>query len=248
MPEHAKRARVLDCDGVVIQKLNKTLLEQFLIDYYKKTSGIKKIDLGLRAFLIRFINASMQGVIKVFFSSDYYITGETNLLRICDLFFIRKAKIPATSIKQFASNYANVIKPSTREAINACEDDIYIVTAEPKQLVWAVLETNNVSKKIKEVYGTAFEIKENKIVGFEKFQLYAGVRGKMLGLEKILSKNYDEVYAIGDSVADVGLFSSFSSNNIIPFTFYDSPKQVQDFVKEKGGQIVNSLEDFFKYS
>ena len=243
----SKTARVLDCDGTIIRKLeNKTLLELFLLEYCKSRPFLEKTDLYFRATLIKSASAVLKSINKAFFGNSYYITGETNLLRLCDLLYIRKAKIPCSFIEQFAAKHTHFLSPRIRQAISSCKDDLYIVTAEPRQLIEEVLKQTNLHNFVKDIYGTSFEIKNGEIVGFDKLWLYAGVRGKHIGLEKILAKGYDKIYAIGDSVADIGLFSH-ESQKVLPFTFDDSPAELRNYVVKNGGYVVHTLDEFFTY-
>lgn len=238
-----RTARVLDCDGTLIRKLgSKTLLETFLFDFYKNQHGIKALDLAFRALTVK----SYRKLIRAFArtTNDTTLTGETTTLQVCDIVYIRPAQIPITFLKQSTARYAEQhLSQAVRDAIKKSSDDVYVVTAEPVQLINAMLSAAGLESCVNGVYGTHFRIEDGRIAGFERLGLFAGIRGKYIGLEKILARGYDQIKAIGDTKADIGLFEN---DRVTPYTFFDADMELQDYVAKRGGKVVRNLSEFFR--
>ncbi len=240
-----KTARVLDCDGTIIKKLDSTLLERFIKDYCKTQNLKKKINMAARTLAIKAYKKYSEQIGNFFGKLD--ITGETTSLSLFEVLMLKDLNISMNYLKEKPKEYKKFIKDDYIECFKKCEDDIYIVSAEPRQLLKPIMDELNLNGKIKEIYGTEFEIKKGEIKGFERTKLFAGIRGKYIGMERIISKRYDLIYAIGDSMADLGLFKEHKTK-IIPYTFEDSPEELKEYVEQNGGKVVKSLDEFFEDS
>jgi len=234
----SKTAKVCDFDGTVIRRLNSTLLELLTRDFFSQQKGLKKIGVFGRAMLVKAGKQFSMVPGKVF--EDHYMTGETTFMQIYEKFMLKEMGMTLSFVEEKAKEYAKLLQPKHVDAFKKCKDDVYIVSAEPTQLLDAVLDNAGIS--IKGVYGTKFKVVNDVIIGFERIKLFAGMRGKYLGMEKILSNGYIEVHAIGDAMADIGLFQEY---NVVPCTFYDAPEKLYGYVKGRGGHIVKDLEEFF---
>lgn len=236
-------ARVLDCDGTITDIAEGTLLERLMMDFYREQPLPKRINLFFRSLAIRGYGIFAKALGK--FSGEQEITGETNSLKLFDLLMLRKAQIPMSFLDDRAKEYAKLIKPEHIAAIKNCKDDVYIVSAEPKQLLEAILIHAGLYQHIVGVYGTKFEIVNGVIEKFDRSELIAGVPGKHIGMADIISNGYSRVYAIGDSAADKGLFKTYK-RKILPYTFYNAPEDLVNFVLDNNGKVIDSLEEFFK--
>lgn len=236
------RAKVLDFDGTIIRRTGCTLLEQLMLDFYKVQDIPKKADLLIRSAAVKLYRTIASNIGKIF--NDHLITGETTSLQVFDILLLSKAKMPITFVEERAKEYSKKLKPKHIAAFKKCKDDLYIVSAEPVQLLEAVVKEAGISNCIKGIYGTKFKLKDDIIVGFERASLFAGVRGKYFGMYKIVSNGYSEIHAIGDSMADIGLFEEYKGK-VIPYTFNDAPQGLIEYVKKNGGFVVESLDQFF---
>ncbi len=235
-------ARVLDCDGTIIKKAERTLLETLMLDFYKKQDVKRKIDLAIRYLVIKSYKSLSSCIGKIF--GDEQITGETTSLELFEVLMLKDAGMPMDFVRERAKEYSRWIEPRHVAEFKKCNDDIYIVSAEPVQLIEEIVKNVGLEEHIQKIYGTKFKVEDGIITGFERVNLFAGVRGKYLGMQEIILKGYQHIYAIGDSMADIGLFSAHKK--IIPFTFSDSPKELVDYVKSSNGLIVDDLAEFFK--
>ncbi|MCD6576026.1 MAG: haloacid dehalogenase-like hydrolase [Nanoarchaeota archaeon] len=236
-------ARVLDCDGTIVEKVEGTLLERLMRDFYKEQGLKRKMDFLLRYAIIKSYKSLSSSLGKIF--GDDQITGETTSLELFDVLMLRRVEMPFSFVEKRAKEYSKLIKPHHIDAIRQCKDDIYIVSAEPVQLLEAIVREAGISKNIKKIYGTKFKIEDGVIQGFERINLFAGIRGKHLAMAEILSKGYSKVYAIGDSTADMGLFHAYEE--VTPFTFHDSPGELKKYVLSRGGKVVMDLKEFFTH-
>jgi len=213
------------------------------LDYYKQQAGLKKLDLAFRGLVVKSCRKFARGLFSVF--DDPTMTGETTSLQVCDIVYIRPAKIPISFVKECSGGYGKYIRPSVREALSNCTDDIYVVSAEPAQLLDAVFRAANIREAIMDVYCTRFKIKDDIIAGFEKLGLHAGMRGKYLGLMEVASKPYDKIYTLGDSAADAG-FELHRAERLVPCTFSSAPEELKASVLSRNGKLVNSVEEFLQ--
>lgn len=233
-------ARVLDWDNTLMPLFpgKKTTLEQLLTDYAYEKSGSDFIKLGLRALLVKVYRQAARGFTSLF--DDPTWTGESSTLKVCDRAYIKPARIPLKFMYEKAREYAAWLSNDVRSAVKNCKDDIYIVTAEPVQLVETILAYAGLSKYVKKVHGPEFKIETGIITGFDALKMRAGVSGKYAGICEIEKLGYDRIYALGDSAADVGLISS----KVIPCTFYKTTQALKDFVKKKSGLFVKDVPEF----
>ena len=233
------KAKVCDFDGTIIRRLPGTLLERLTRDFYnEQESKLRKLDIFARYLIVKTGKALTTVPGKIF--EDQYMTGETTSMQIYEKFILKKLGMPISFVREKAKEYAKLIQQRHIDAFKRCSCDTYIVSAEPIQLLEEVMQNAGIT--VKKIYGTQFKMVDNIITGFERTKLFAGMRGKHLGLDRILSNGYSEVHAIGDAMADIGLFREY---NVIPCTFYDAPEQLYKYVKGKGGKIVKDLEEFF---
>lgn len=236
-------ARVLDWDGTIIDESKGTLLERFLYDFYEKQVGAEKLSFALRAYLVKAYRRSAVALGRVF---EKEITGETTTLEVLELLVLKNSKIPFSFMVEKAKEYAKEVKGEYIAAIKNCNEPIYIVSAEPTQLINSILEELGVSDKIKGVYGTKFEVEDGIITGFDRYHLYAGTRGKYIGMERITTNGYSKILAIGNSSADKGLFE-MHKEKVSPFTLNGASKNLIEYVLKNNGCVVTDLEDFFKF-
>jgi phosphoserine phosphatase len=236
----AKIAKVLDWDGTLMPLFpgGKTIVEQLLTDYAYEKSGTEFISLVMRALFVKIYRQAARGFTSLF--GDPTWTGESSTLKVCDRAYTRPARIPADFMCKKAREYASRLSDDVKSAIKNCKDDVYIVTAEPVQLIEKVLEYAGLSMHIKKVYGTEFKIENGIITGFDALKMRAGVSGKYAGICEIEKLGCDKIYALGDSAADVGLIGS----KVIPCTFRKTTQALRDFVKKKSGKFVKNVEEF----
>lgn len=239
-------ARILDLDDTVIRKIGgRTLLENLLVDHHKMQHGFERMSLAARAAFVKTCRKIVQGFAKGFWRYD--VTGETFTMKICNLYYMQKTSIPYSFMQKRAKTYSKYLTPEVNSAIKNCNDHVFVVTSEPTQLAKEVfIAADNLETYIHGFYGPSFKIENGQIVGFERSSLKAGIGGKTDGLNKVSSNGYKKIYAIGDSIADIGLFEA---PNVIPFTFADGyvPKELKDFVLARKGHLVNNLPEFFSY-
>jgi phosphoglycolate phosphatase-like HAD superfamily hydrolase len=235
-----KTARVLDWDGTLMPLFagGKTTLEQLLTDYAYEKSGTEFIGLVMRALFVKVYRQAARGFISLF--GDPTWTGESSTLKVCDRAYLKPARIPTKFMYEKAREYASRLSNDVKSAIKNCEDDIYIVTAEPIQLIEKILGYAGLSKHVEKVYGIEFKIEKDIITGFDALKMRAGVSGKYVGICEIEKLGYDKIYALGDSAADVGLIGT----KVIPCTFRKTTQALRDFVKKKSGKFVKNVEEF----
>lgn len=233
-------ARVLDWDGTLMPLFpgKKTTLEQLLADYAHEKSGLEFIGLGLRALFVKVYRQAARGFTSLF--DDPTWTGESSTLKVCDRAYVKPARIPAKFMYKKARAYATRLSDDVKSAVKNCKDDIYIVTAEPVQLVEKILEHAGLSKYVKKVHGPEFKIADDVIVGFDALKMRAGISGKYAGICEIEKLGYDKIYALGDSAPDVGL----SGPNVIPCAFHKTTPALRDFIKKKSGKFVKDVPEF----
>jgi len=248
-------AIVVDCDDTIIGRIrvtrkrrltrrsNKTLLETLTRDWYKEQSTSKKIGLTFGYLFVKAHKAFAPAWGKLF---DDETTGETTSMQVYGAFMLKKAEMSIDFIEQKAKEYAKLLKPSEIEAFKRCNCDVYIVSAEPVQLLEAIVKEAGLSGYVKGVFGTEFKVENGVITGFVKESLSAGIRGKYGGMKDIVSNGYSKVFALGDSMADVGLTKLYQ-HKVTLGTFHDSPPELKEYVKENGGPIVGSSEEFLEY-
>ncbi len=238
-----EEANVFDFDGTISQKTKATLLEKLIEDYYKKQNLKNKLSMLSKITAIKLYKEASKTIGKIFDKHD--ITGETTSLEIFEVLLLKDLKIPMDFVYEKAKEYKNLIDKKHIKEFKNCQKDIYIVSAEPIQLLEAIVDELGLNEKIKKIYGTKFKVEDGLIKGFERTQLFAGVRGKYLGMKEIVSNGYSKIHAIGDSMADIGLFEEHESK-IIPYTFENSPELLKEYVIEHGGKVLNNLEEFFE--
>lgn len=238
-----EEANVFDFDGTICRKTKTNLIEKFIEDYYKKQNLKNKFSMLLKITAIKLYKEASKTIGKIFDKHD--ITGETTSLEIFEVLLLKDLKIPMDFVYEKAKEYKDLIDKKHIEEFKNCQKDIYIVSAEPIQLLEAIVDELGLNEKIKKIYGTSFKVNNGVIEGFERTQLFAGVRGKYLGMKEIVSNGYSKIHAIGDSMADIGLFEEHESK-IIPYTFENSPELLKEYVIEHGGKVLNNLEEFFE--
>jgi len=216
----ARIAKVFDWDNTLMPLFpgGKTTLEKLLTDYAHEKSGFEFLGLAMRALLIKVYRKAARGFTSIF--NDPTWTGESSTLKVCDRAYIKPAKIPAEFMYKKAEEYAFHWGSNVKFAIKNCKEDIYIVTAEPVQLIEKILEYAGLSAHVKKVYGTEFKIENGVIIGFDALKMRAGISGKYAGICEIEKLGYDKIYAMGDSAADVGLIGS----KVIPCNFYKTTR------------------------
>ena len=236
-------ARVLDWDGTITDNTEGTLLERFLYDFYDSRVGAKKTELALRSFLVRGYQTFAKSAGKLF---EKEITGETTTFDVLEILVLRKSMIPFSFLRNRAKEYARLVIPAYVNAIKSCKEPVYIVSSEPIQMIQAILDELGLSEKVSGVYGTKFEVQDGKILGFDRLHLYAGTRGKYIGMEKIASNGYNKILAIGDSSADKGLFKAHK-DKVVPFTINGASNELIEYVLENNGFVVENLVEFFDF-
>ena len=254
-------AYVVDADGTIIRGLDTTILERLMLDFYDTQAPLRKIGLALHYVPVKLFKSFAPYFGKWFGEEE--TTGETTSLQVFNIFMLRKAGMPLIFVKESAKEYAKYIRPKHVEALKKCKGDLYIVSAEPVELLEAIVKEAGLSDYVKKIYGNRFKVRDGIIVGFEKKGLFAGMRGKYRGMEKIILRGYHKIRAIGDSVADTGLFDEIyfkeelkdeiketlgphHNFHIRPYTFDDSPKSVIESVSSKHGSVVKDLIEIFK--
>ena len=133
-------ALVLDCDDTIIStdEQSRTLLERLLVDYYDTLSIPKKISMLYRSRLVKLAGTAARFLSKFF--EDNETTGETTSLKACNLFLLKKERIPVEFLEERAAVYAKLIEPKHKEAIMHSKYPIYIVSSEPEQLLEAIIK------------------------------------------------------------------------------------------------------------
>ncbi len=233
-------AVVLDLDGTLIKTKESSLLELLMKDYFNEQSISTKIDLAIRYGIVKTYLGLTSTFGEIF--NDKIITGETTSMEIFDILVMKKINMPISFIEERTKEYAKLINKSYIEAIKDCTHNVYIVSTEPTQITNEIIKNIGLEDKITKVYGTRFKVEKRVIKGFDRLQLFAGVRGKYLAIQEISSKGYNSIYAIGDTMADVGLFWA---DSVIPFTFKDAPTDLKEYVLQHEGKIIRNLSDFF---
>jgi phosphoserine phosphatase len=241
-------ARVLDWDGTITHT-KRTLLEQLMRDFYRESGILKKIDMAFRYCAVKAYKILASSIGRIF--GDGLITGETTSMQVFDVLMLRKVSMPLSFVEEHAKEYAKKIKPEHVAAMQKCKDDLYIVSAEPVQLLEAIIESAGLKQQIKKVYGTKFKVNNGIVTGFDRSVLFAGFRGKYLGMHDILKNgHYSVVHAIGDSMADIGLFEECKSDEykdvlVKPYTFRNAPHELVRYVVDNGGSVAKDLDEFF---
>ena len=236
-------ARVMDFDNTITVH-DRTVLSQLARDYVKNKPE------GRRGLLLRglavstFMKISKAYVDKS--ADNRFFTAETTQLNAFDFFFLRKARIPWSFVRERAVEYANYIPERHRQALKDCSADLYIISSEPTQLIEVVLEEAGVYGEIEQVWGNSFDIHDGVIEGLERISLLGGSKNKFFHIRDLPEK-YELVRTIGDDKSDLGLFQYFRNKagvNVEIYAIENAAPILKRFVGPR--RILPSVVEFLE--